>query len=97
MERQVRKNKTRLMSMNKHTKQNYDFNFESIEIEKDEKNTNKVVKRKNIEVKPMSEEEAILQMELLSHEFYMFIDSDTDKPAVVYKRKNGGYGIISSE
>ena len=97
LERQVRKNKTRLMSMNKHTKQNYDFNFESIEIEKDEKNTNKVVKRKNIEVKPMSEEEAILQMELLGHEFYMFKNSDTDKVSVIYKRKDDNYGVIESE
>ncbi len=97
LERQVRKNKTRLMSMNKHTKQNYDFNFESIEIEKDEKNTNKVVKRKNIEVKPMSEEEAILQMELLGHQFFMFKNSDTDKVSVIYKRKDDNYGVIESE
>ena len=45
----------------------------------------------------MNEEEAILQMELLNHQFYMYKDSDTNKVAVVYKRKDGGYGIIESE
>ena len=42
----------------------------------------------------MDEEEAILQMELLNHDFYMFKNIDTDKIAVVYKRKHGDYGII---
>ena len=64
---------------------------------KEEKETKKVVKRKSVEVKPMSEEEAILQMELLGHQFYMYKDSETDKAAVVYKRKDGNYGIIESE
>ena len=45
----------------------------------------------------MTEEEAILQMELLGHEFYMFKDADTDKYAVVYRRKDENYGIIESE
>ena len=97
LERQVRKNKTRLMSMKNQNKKSYDFNFESIELEKEEKETNKIVKRKTIEVKPMNEEEAILQMELLGHQFYMFKDSDTDKAAVVYKRNDGNYGVIESE
>ena len=94
LERQIRKNKTRLT--NKQSKINYDFNF--IEEEKEEKEEeHKIVKRKTIEVKPMDEEEAILQMELLGHEFYMFKDADTGKPAVVYKRKDENYGIIESE
>ena len=50
-----------------------------------------------VEVKPMNEEEAILQMELLGHQFYMYKDSDTNKPAVVYKRNDGNYGVIESE
>lgn len=96
LERQVRKNKTRLMS--KKVKQNYDFNFDSIVLDKDEeKEDKKIVKRKTIEVKPMNEEEAILQMELLGHQFYMYKDSETNKPAVVYKRNDSNYGIIESE
>ena len=95
LERQIRKNKTRLMSRN--SKPAFDFNFEMIEFEKEEKEENKIVKRKKIEVKPMDEEEAILQMELLGHQFYMYKDADTNKPAVVYKRNDGNYGVIESE
>jgi putative sigma-54 modulation protein len=95
LERQIRKNKTKLMS--RQSKPSYDFNFANFEIEEEEKEEKKIVKRKTIEVKPMTEEEAILQMELLGHEFYMFKDADTDKPAVVYKRKDENYGIIESE
>ena len=98
LERQVRKNKTKLMSMKNHPKPTYDFNFYSIDFEvEEEKEQNKIVKRKTIEVKPMNEEEAILQMELLGHQFYMFKDSETDKAAVVYKRTDGNYGVIESE
>ena len=84
LERQIRKNKTRIMS--RQNKPSYDFNFSSVDIEEEKTEEKKIVKRKTIEVKPMHEEEAILQMELLGHEFYMFKDADTDKPAVVYKR-----------
>ena len=96
LERQIRKNKTRLMT--KHEKASFDFNFESIDIDKkEEKEQKKVVKRKAIEIKPMSEEEALLQMELLGHEFFMYKDSETMEVAVVYKRKDGNYGVLESE
>ena len=96
LERQVRKNKTRLMT--KHEKASYDFNFDSIVVDKkEEKEDHKVVKRKTIEVKPMSEEEAILQMDLLGHQFFMYKDSETMDIAVVYKRKDGNYGVLESE
>jgi len=97
LERQIRKNKTRLMS--RKSKPAFDFNFDMIELpeEKEEIKETKIVKRKTIEVKPMDEEEAILQMELLGHQFYMYKDAETNKPAVVYKRKDGNYGVIESE
>ena len=57
----------------------------------------KIVKRKRIEVKPMDEEEAILQMELLNHDFFMFKNEEEDCIYVVYKRKDGEYGIINSK
>lgn len=96
LERQIRKNKTRMMS--KQVKTNFDFDISKIEqeIEK-EQEEKKVVKRKTVEVKPMNEEEAILQMELLGHEFYMYKDSESGKSTVVYKRKDGNYGVIESE
>ena len=95
LERQIRKNKTKLMS--RQEKQSYDFNFTHIDIDEDKEEEHKIIRRKQVEVKPMNEEEAILQMELLGHQFYMFKDADTNKPAVVYKRKDDNYGIIESE
>ena len=95
LERQIRKNKTRIASTKK--KEARDFAYGYIEeIEEDEEPEEKVVKRKKIDLKPMSEEEAILQMELLEHSFYLYKDADTDKPTLVYKRKDGDYGIIES-
>ena len=56
----------------------------------------KIVKRKSVEVKPMDEEEAVLQMELLGHTFFVFKNVDTEKINVVYKRNDGDYGIIEA-
>ena len=94
LERQVRKNKTRIAS--RQTKGNFGFVIDEIENVEDIEET-KIVKRNKVEVKPMDEEEAILQMELLGHQFYMYKDSETNKPTVVYKRNDGNYGIIESE
>lgn len=94
LERQIRKNKTRIMS--KQVKTNRDFSMSAFAGE-EESDDKKILKRKKVEVKPMNEEEAILQMELLGHQFYMYKDSDTDQVAVVYKRTDGNYGVIESE
>ena len=94
LERQIRKNKTRIMS--KQSKSNRDFDIAAF-AEDDSDDEKKILKRKKVEVKPMNEEEAILQMELLGHQFYMYKDRDTDQVAVVYKRMDGNYGIIESE
>lgn len=70
--------------------------FEDNECEKyAESDSNEIVKRKFISSKPMSDEEAILQLELLNHDFYMYFNLD-GVPTVVYKRKDGNYGLISS-
>lgn len=89
LERQIIKNKARLS--NKRNKGKIDL---ILDFEPEEENHNKIVKRKQVELKPMDEEEAILQMELISHDFYMFKNAKTDKMAVVYRRKHGDYGII---
>lgn len=94
LERQLRKNKTRIA---KHVKDSYDFVLPVFEDSDEDVSDTKVLKRKKVEVKPMNEEEAILQMELLGHQFYMYKDSETNKPAVVYKRTDGNYGVIESE
>ena len=91
LERQVRKNKEKL---NKKKKVIEDF---EIDIEDNFMEEEVIVKRKSIELKPIDEEEAILQMELLGHNFFVYKDSDTDKICVLYKRKNGNYGIIETK
>lgn len=96
IERQIRKNKTKLQSKKMKDLISKDFIIDEIE-EVENIKEEKIVKRKTIEVKPMNEEEAILQMELLGHQFYIFKDSETSKPTVVYKRKEGNYGIIETE
>ena len=97
LQRQIRKNKTRLASKKMKTVAVQDFVFDKIEDVEEEDKEEKIVKRKKVEVKPMSEEEAILQMELLGHQFYIFKDAETLKPTLVYKRKEGNYGVIETE
>lgn len=93
IERQIRKNKTKIKKSNqKEVMNSFDLSFENIEEE-----NNEIVRRKEIEMKPMSEEEAILQMELVDHDFYVFKDTKTDRVSVIYKRKDNNYGIIETK
>lgn len=91
LESQIRKNKTKMK--NRNNKEVIDL-FIDFELTEGENDTGKLIKRKEIDSKPMNEEEAILQMDLLGHDFFMFKNIDTDNVAVVYKRKDGNYGII---
>ena len=97
LERQIRKNKTRL------NKQNFDnkfkeFNFDYEELEEEESSENEaIVKRKKLEMKPMDEEEAILEMNLLGHDFFVYKDMHTGSVNVLYKRKDGNYGLIETK
>ena len=95
LERQIRKNKTKLKNQNINNKYKQ-FNFE-YETSFEEEEDNKIVKRKNISTKPMDEEEAILEMELLGHNFFVYKDSNTNSINVIYKRKDGNYGIIETD
>ena len=93
LERQIRKNKTKLKKKEKSGIKELNIS-EILDIpEEDEVD----IKRKKIEIKPMNLDEAILQMELLGHNFYMYKDSDLGSIALVYKRKSGGYGVIETE
>jgi putative sigma-54 modulation protein len=56
-----------------------------------------IVRRKNVELAPMVAEEAVLQMEMLGHDFFVFLDMDTDAVSVVYRRKGGEYGLIETD
>ena len=97
MERQVRKQKTKLEKR----KYGESLRFQSIpdfeRDDKDEVNEPSIVKTKRFAIKPMSEEEAVLQMELLAHSFFVFQNADSSEVNVVYKRKDGNYGLIEPE
>lgn len=97
LERQIRKYKTKLQ---KRYKNGQTIRFENvIPLTKDEKEDEgpKIVRRKRFMLKPMLSEEAVLQMELLRHNFYVYMDADTGDVNVVYKRNDGNYGLIEPE
>lgn len=90
IERQIRKNKTKLSKRREEI-----FIYE--EIEELKSNEKSIVKRKKIELIPMNEEEAILQMELLGHDFFIFKDAESMDIKVLYKRKDENYGLIEED
>ena len=95
LERQIRKNKTRLNKQNVDNKyKEFDLDYEINEEESNEDEV--IVKRKKLEMKPMDEEEAILEMNLLGHEFFVYKDMHTNQICVLYKRKDGNYGLIET-
>jgi len=57
----------------------------------------KIIKTKRFAVKPMDTQEAVMQMNLINHDFYVFTNSDTEEVNVVYRRKDGNYGLIEPE
>ena len=94
LEGQIRKYKTRLSRKSKDNK--LALNVASIEpLDHEEEDV--IVKTKSISPKPMDMEEAIMQMELIGHSFFVYRDVETNEISVVYKRHNGGYGLIETQ
>lgn len=92
--RQIRKNKTRV------EKKMRAGSFDVFEDEADaviEEVEYDLVRRKSINLKPQSVDEAILQMNLVDHNFYVFVEESIGEVCVVYKRNDGGYGLITPE
>ena len=95
IERQIRKNKTKINKIEKDAAKKLNLAFmENIEEDDEDKI---IVRRKTLNTKPMDEEEAMLQMEMLGHDFFIYKDRDTKKVCIVYKRKDNNYGIIETE
>ncbi|MGV3026323.1 ribosome hibernation-promoting factor, HPF/YfiA family [Clostridium thermobutyricum] len=92
--RQIRKQKTKLSR-----KYNQSLRFAEIatDLEEVEETKGKIVRTKTFAVKPMNSEEAVLQMELLGHNFFVYQDTDTNNISVLYKRKDGNYGLLDPE
>lgn len=97
IEKQIKKYKNKLIDK-KHNSHSFSeiFMNETSENIEDEGEI-KILKFKKFDIKPMTAEEACLQMEMLGHNFYVFVNSDTEQTAVVYKRKNNSYGLIEAE
>ena len=91
LDRQIRKNKTKL---EKRMRSGAYAAIDEVDVADD---TPFVIRTKTYPFKPMSVEEAILQMNLLGHQFFVFVDQHTEKTCVVYLRKDGDYGLIEPE
>ncbi|MDN5276752.1 MAG: putative sigma-54 modulation protein [Clostridiales bacterium] len=96
LERQIHKHKTKLEKKLKNGAFKYDASAFGQQIEPEEEQP-RVVKTKRFPLKPMTVDEAILQMELLGHSFFVFTNADTEQVNVLYKRKDGNYGLIEPE
>ena len=94
IERQLRRYKSKLVDAKQAAAE---FSKTYIEKDYDDEPEVKIVRSKKFGIKPMNAEEACVQMELLQHNFYVFLNSDTDEVNVVYKRKNNTYGLIEPE
>lgn len=92
--RQIRKNKTRLA---KKLREGFSKEINFLEEASDEDVEFKIVKTKTHHVKPMSAEEAVLQMNLLGHNFFVFRNAQTNTTDIVYRRKDGNYGLIETD
>ncbi len=98
LDRQIRKNKTKLAKqLREPLLEKYEAIVNSSEKVEDDKEEFKIIKRKKFSSKPMSAEEAILQMNMLGHDFFVFADPETAETSIVYKRKDGNYGLIEIE
>lgn len=100
LERQIRKHKTKINRKFRQDGSVKQLVSEAVGTsrEGEEKEEGlEIVRVKRFNLKPMDAEEAVLQMDLLGHNFFVFSDADTNKVSVVYKRKDGRYGLIQPE
>lgn len=96
IERQLRKYKNKLIARHQ---EGVNFKQEFFENDEDtaEEDEIKIVRTKRFGIKPMYPEDACVQMELLGHDFFVFCNAETDEVNVVYRRKNGTFGLIEPE
>ena len=95
-ERQLRKYKNKLVARHQEGS-GFKKEFFDSENTVEDDNDIKIVRTKKFGFKPMYPEDACVQMELLGHDFYVFCNAETDEVNVVYRRKNGAFGLIEPE
>ena len=98
LERQIRKHKTKV-NRKFREREGAGVYFATVTkngAEADQEEEYQVVRTKQFDLKPMDQEEAILQMNMLGHDFYIYTDAESDATNIVYKRKDGKYGLIET-
>ncbi len=95
IERQLKKYKSKIVD--KHQASDSSFKREFIENDFEDEEEIRIIRSKHFDMKPMFPEDACIQMELLGHDFYVFMNAETDQVNVVYKRKGNTYGLIEPE
>ena len=96
IERQLLKYRTKIVSKKLNAAANFKAEYLEEQVD-DEDEEIKIVRSKRYDLKPMYPEDACIQMELLGHDFFVFVNAETDDVNVVYKRKGNTYGIIEPE
>lgn len=94
IERQLKKYKNKIIAKQQNTSS---FRKEFVEKEIDSDDEIRIIRSKKFDLKPMYPEDACVQMELLGHDFFVFVNAETDSVNVVYKRKGNTYGLIEPE
>ena len=94
IERQLVKYKNKLVDKKKSYRDNFTNDYIEADYEDEDEDVVKIVRTKSFGIKPMDAEEACIQMELLGHNFFVFLNAETDEVNVVYKRKVGTFGLI---
>lgn len=92
LEKQIIRHKSKLEKALRYEGEPSDYDYDE-----DEDDSPRIVRVKRFSMKPMSVEEAALQMELLGHSFFVFTNDETEEMNVIYKRKDGNYGLIEAE
>ena len=97
MEKQIHKHRTKLgKRIRDDAFKNVEYEYTE-ELDNGEESTRKIVRTKEFPVRPMSVDDAVLQMELLGHSFFVFVNVDTDRNNVLYLRKDGDLGLLEPE
>lgn len=97
IERQLIKYRTKIVSKKLNAAANFKAEYLEDNYDDEEEEEVKIVRSKRYDLKPMYPEDACIQMELLGHDFFVFVNAETDEVNVVYKRKGNTYGIIEPE
>ncbi len=96
IERQLKKYKNKIIDREQEASQSFKREFIEKDFSEDEDSI-RIEREKKFDIKPMYPEDACVQMELLGHNFFVFVNAETDQTCVVYKRKGGTYGLIEPE